>query len=257
MKKIQTLVDRESLDSDYIASKQDFESVCTQVKQLTPTWKTPWFYGPVGLATLAVCFSVVTLSSSNVSAKLDSEKEVLVAAPTQEAITEKTSEQPEKTAVAVVPSTSVEKQIQPSAPSVNEDSEEIYQVPVIEIVEENFAPAIEIVVPVVEKRTVSKDNTYPHIAGYFTGDLPVSILFDADGIQLREGIDIVSFDLNYYNGKGNVVESIRGNLIPENLKTIMENHNLGSMLFITNIKAVDEQNRLFVLPALNYKLVKK
>ena len=258
MKKIKTLVDREPLGSDYIASKQNFESVCTQVKQLTPTWKTPWFYGPIGLATLAICISVVTVHSSSASEKT---------VPTKEVLTKKSSDVL-KDVVKVAQNEEVE--VTPEILAVTEKSTEPKKEPetksvaiaktdeVIGITEpENNIPSkvVETINPTVVKRTVAKDNRFPHIAGYFTGEMPVELLFDADGIQLRDGYKIISYDLNFYNGKANIVQSYIGNVIPSDLKIIMENYNVGNMVFITNIKAIDQSGRIFVLPAINYKLV--
>ena len=63
MKNQRILVDRELLSKDYIKSKEDFGHVLSQVKNLKPpVWKTPWFYGPVGLAVAAITISAVNLN---------------------------------------------------------------------------------------------------------------------------------------------------------------------------------------------------
>ncbi len=258
MKKVKTLVDREPLGSDYIASKQNFESICTQVQQLTPTWKTPWFYGPVGLATLAVCISLVTVQSSSATEKPTPQAQVLPKSdvPQKPEIIEEDKillvENADK-----VESPPIEKSVSTQAEVAKKEQVTLEK----EVAEDINTQSkereanIENKAQVITKRTVPKDNRFPHIAGYFTGEVPVEALFDADGIQLREGYTIISFDLNFYNGKSNVVESYRGNVIPSELKTIIRNYNVGNMVFITNIKAIDEMDRIFVLPAINYKLI--
>ena len=60
MEKVKILIDREPLSKDYIESKQNFGQVLSQVKQLKPpVWKSPWFYGPVGLAVVALSVTAV------------------------------------------------------------------------------------------------------------------------------------------------------------------------------------------------------
>lgn len=47
-------LDRDKVKSEYIHSKQDYKKVLDGFQALKPPiWKNPWFYGPVGLASLA------------------------------------------------------------------------------------------------------------------------------------------------------------------------------------------------------------
>jgi hypothetical protein len=56
-------LDRDKLNSDYINSKQDYKRIMDGFEKLKPPiWKNPWFYGPVGLASLAVIL-VITFQS--------------------------------------------------------------------------------------------------------------------------------------------------------------------------------------------------
>lgn len=52
-------LDRKPLDSSFIQSRQDFDKVLKGYQALKPPlWKNPWFYGPVGLASLAVALTL-------------------------------------------------------------------------------------------------------------------------------------------------------------------------------------------------------
>lgn len=52
-------LDRKPLDSSYIQSKQDFDKVINGYRAMKPPiWKNPWFYGPAGLASLALILTV-------------------------------------------------------------------------------------------------------------------------------------------------------------------------------------------------------
>jgi hypothetical protein len=59
-------LDRDKLNSDYIQTRQDYQKVLDGFQKLKPPiWKNPWFYGPVGLASLAVILVITFQSSVN------------------------------------------------------------------------------------------------------------------------------------------------------------------------------------------------
>ena len=58
-------LDRTPLDSKYVQSKQNFDNVLANYKAIKPPiWKNPWFYGPVGLASIAIAITL-SLNTSN------------------------------------------------------------------------------------------------------------------------------------------------------------------------------------------------
>jgi hypothetical protein len=58
-------LDRKTLKPDYISSKQDFNQVVKNFNaDKVPIWKSPWFYGPAGLATLALLIGLVSYNNS-------------------------------------------------------------------------------------------------------------------------------------------------------------------------------------------------
>jgi len=246
MKKTQTIVDRERLGSDYIESKQDFSSVLSQVKQLsTTTWTNPWFYGPIGIAVFAVTISIVSLNPTNAK--------VASASPYEKDIVKKSAAVIEAKLATPIKEEAIEpeKEIK-SKPQLQNvktiliDNKVVVAENKSEIIEEvKSTPRSVVKIPV--------NNKYPHIEGVFTGEIELSDLFAKSGIQVNPIVKIVSFDFNYYDGKSNVVKQIDGNIIPNELHELIEKHNVGKMLFITNIKAVDDYNRIFTLPSINYK----
>lgn len=66
MKKVKINLDRKPLNSGYIESKQNFNQVLAGFKQIKPPiWKNPWFYGPIGVASLAILISLSLLNSNS------------------------------------------------------------------------------------------------------------------------------------------------------------------------------------------------
>ncbi len=251
MKKTQTIVDRERLGSDYIESKQDFSNVLSQVKQLpNATWNNPWFYGPIGIAVFAVTISIVSLNPTIAKVVEDEQKNKVEEKPILSSVTAEKQPEVDTKIVpeeVIKPTTTIdEKKISSSytAETVRVESiKEEEKLAVIDIVK---------VIPV-ETRKVPANSKYPHIAGVFTGEISLNDLFSETGIELNPRIKVTSFEFNYFNGKSNVVDKVEGNTIPAHLHKTIENYNIGQMIFITNIKAVDERSRVFTLPSINYK----
>ncbi len=63
MKKNKIVVDRPNLTSESINKHQDFDKVLKGANHVKPSfWKSPWFYGPVGLATVGLLITMSTLN---------------------------------------------------------------------------------------------------------------------------------------------------------------------------------------------------
>jgi len=251
MKKTQTIVDREPLSSDYIESKQDFSAVLSQVKLLpTANWKSPWFYGPIGIAVLSVTISIVSLNPSNAIASSENKKEELNQSKTtlnNVVSDEKLISKDEVKAIVkeeVKENPDFSKTIHHA--NIANESSVRHQETVVEETHEIIQKeiAVEKVIPV--------NNQFPHIDGYFTGKIPVESLFDEKGILLNESVQIVSFDLNFFTGRSNVVNSIRGNKVPSEMRSMINNFNIGKTIYITNIKAFDRNGKSYTLPSINF-----
>lgn len=253
MKKTQTIVDRERLSSDYIESKQDFSNVLSQVKLLSTTsWKSPWFYGPIGIAVLSVTISIVSLNPSAAIASLDerNEKKSKVEPSVVSAITTKNKPIELKEEV-------VEKDAITEKESIIEKSINSKSTPAeIKILTHSQEVPNEVVDTPTEVLTADKkipaDNRFPYIDGYFTGEIPVESLFDEKGILLNENVKVVSFDLNLFTGRSYAVNQVRGNSIPSEMRSMITNFNIGKTIFITNIKAYDRDGKYYTLPSINY-----
>lgn len=256
MKKIQTIVDREPLSSDYIESKQDFSTVLSQVKQLpTASWKSPWFYGPIGIAVFSVTISIVSLNPSSAKVVEVQPKEKEIAKTIEQVETESATNE-----VQVVKENikeEVTSEIKKELPVLDQKALIETSVKAENNSEKSIAlPVEKSKEKVVVVRSVPENNKYPHIEGFFTDEIPADKLFSEYGIQLNSTVKITSFDFNYYNGKSNVVIPINGNKIPLSYQSDINNYNINRMIFITNIKAVDNYNRVFTLPSINFTPIK-
>ena len=73
MKKLKVNLDRPYLNSDKIESKQNFNEVLNGSEKFKiPTWKKPWFYGPIGVATILFLITIgLDKEISNSNKKID------------------------------------------------------------------------------------------------------------------------------------------------------------------------------------------
>lgn len=259
MKKTQTIVDREQLSSDYIESKQDFGHVLSQVKLLpTANWKSPWFYGPIGIAVLSVAVSIVSFNPSNAIAStsempIKESKQVIEASKLENQNFQLNEE--DLDVITEIDNKEVNKQIKNAEKSTNEtfDRSELALVKVYEgdTKKEEVDNIVSNTNPIIEENKIPLNNKFPYIDGYFTGEIPLESLFNRKGILFNESVQVVSFDLNFFTGRSNVVNQINGNKIPEEMRSMIINFNIGKTIFITNIKAYDRNGRMYTLPSMN------
>ena len=158
MEKINTILDRKPINSEYINSKQDFNKVMNGFQKLKPpVYKQSWFYGALGLAAVAIVFTAVSLTLS------DDDKKTVASADVKKEVPFEQEPPQEKIALVV---------------DMDETAEEIPEVePVI------HKPPIETPVPIAEEPAPVQRRapveapvvveipkiTKPHIAGVFNG----------------------------------------------------------------------------------------
>ena len=70
MKENKIKIDRPIVSSEEINSKQNFTKVVEGFRKIKPPlWKNPWFYGPVGLASLALVLTLTTVNNNEFEEK--------------------------------------------------------------------------------------------------------------------------------------------------------------------------------------------
>ena len=106
----------------------------------------------------------------------------------------------------------------------------------------NEDPMIE-EVPVVEVKFKEKKRfkTMPNIAGVFTGKLQIDALCSAGGLSCNNGFTVYSYDIQYYNGYGDVIERVNDDKFPPFLCNKLRTYNLNQEIMITNILAKNEE----------------
>lgn len=253
MKKTNTTLDREPMNSQAIRERQDFDFILKETAAAKiPIWKSIWFYGPVGIAMVTMVVSAVrmnpknenydkntTLSQINITNTASSSANTIKVERSNEALPETKSDSNKDIST---PSASAKKQTPPSTITPAIDANPIKEDPAAPIILEKSTTPKERN-PVIVEPEVAKipAKTMPNIAGVFNGRVAVSQMCSSGAINCNNGYQVISYDIQYDNGAQSTVDRVSGNGIPSYICSNLKRYNVGSPVFITNIIAMNEK----------------
>ncbi|MFK7784758.1 MAG: hypothetical protein AB8B56_06575 [Crocinitomicaceae bacterium] len=261
MKRLNTTLDREPMTSQEIRERQDFNYILKEANAAkVPIWKSIWFYGPVGIAMVTMVVSAVrmnpknqqfddnniTLSQFNTTNTEDISADTFVVEKSEE-LTETKSEPNKENDVPVT--TNVE-MVNPSntiTPNVKADPLTESALPVNDDQEE---PPILINAPVEMEVEAKPVMTLANIAGVTNGRVVLSQIC-SEGIGCNNGYRVVSYDIQYDDGRGGTVDRVSGSTIPEYICRNLKRYNMGSPVFITRIVAENDKGERKQLLSMN------
>jgi len=262
MEKIKVILDRKKVSSEEIASRQDLNSVLKGASTNVPIWKSGWFYGSVGLASVAI---VAITATWNQSANVDTANErVLTASLTDsnvitavheaiqkpEPVVLVTSEKKEETAELDVKNAPV---LKPEEKKVVLQEEELKEEATEEIAEST--PVSETSVTPKTTTSIAKVNgvvnKMPNIGGVYYGPIAIEKLCSNNRITSSPDIEITSFKINYNTMDGDVVKSVSGDIIPADICSQLKRWNLNSTVFITEIRGISTHGEVLMLSSMS------
>ena len=235
MEKINTILNRKPINSEYINSKQDFNKVMDGFQQLKPpVWNSAWFYGTVGVAAIAIIFTAVSLTSS------DTEKDTKLATTNTEmsAFSNHKESIDDQKVIATTVTAPLE-----DAPTVAAIPVDVTPEPFIEepTVAARVIPVEEpTVVPVVEEVKLTLAN----IAGVSDGSISFKDFCDPLGIQVNEDISISQYTIHYSSCAQEVTARVRGSKIPSSICEELRSCGQRIEISFDNIKAFDNSTKL-------------
>ena len=249
MKKINTTLDREPMNSEAIRERQNFNYILKETAAAKiPIWKSIWFYGPVGIAMVTMVVSAVRMNPKN--DEFDNKTTL-----SQTHITQTTQVATDHSAIDSfegnfneIPATKSKGKTKSSTEKVEVktivtsevDNNTVLKPEVLAEKETEVEPkmSVPVTTPVIENK-VSK--TMPDIAGVFTGRISVSQICSVGMIHCNNGYQVISYDIQYDNGAGSTVDRVSGNEIPSYICSNLKRYNVGSPVFITKIIAMNER----------------
>ena len=258
-------LDRNKLSSEYINSKQDFDKVLHHVKAAKPpVWKSYWFYGTTGLASIALIVSVAfynpekNVNDNNITLaqeqqhnkktaavlfadvkgskmvsefKADSNNESKVRADHELINKEPSPSKLQKTSIAAVEETKFQNVTQLEKTAIEVISSEVIETP--------------------EKKL----NQLPNINGVFYGDIEFNQFCGSEGIKVNSEVEITEFKIQYTSLKGDKTELIKGAKVPSSVCEEIRAYGVDQMLFITQISGVDDLGKKHSYLPMNVTLV--
>jgi hypothetical protein len=240
-------LDREKLTSSYIEQKQDFTGVLNEARLTkTPTWKSPWFYGAVGLSSVAI--TAICLTDFNNQNELD------VKTSTKQKINYSAAIVSSKPVVAIA---SMETKTNQEAEKKNKSEKSFKKnTEVIKKTSVTDANVNDVSTPEPEMESVKiYRSELPAINGVTSGKLSANSLINATEIEISEDYKIVSYKVQYFNGRSDLSVQISGNIIPENIKKEIIAYNIGQMVFFTDIKGLTKEGKMMNLSSMNFKIM--
>lgn len=241
-------LDREQLSSAHIEQKQNFQQVLENAKMAKPPiWKSPWFYGAIGLSSMAI--TVISVSEFNNKSNVFEKKTTSKVTVTE--IVKPPKALVQMASVNFTNDFETEKEVRKikKADLKNPEIKETDKTDPIASPNE--------IQPEVVKASVQKNHSeLPSIGGVSNGRISISKFEQAEKIDISEEYQIVSYSIQYFDGRSDLSVQINSDKIPSAIAQDIVANNLDQMIFITGIKGIDATGKIRNLPSMNLKLVK-
>jgi hypothetical protein len=241
-------LDRRPLSSAHIEQKQNFQHVLTNAKMAKPPiWKSPWFYGAVGLSSIAItAISVKEFNNeSNVYEKKTTSKNTIteIVKPPKASIQ----------AASVCFPTKLEQKKSVKKTPVSE-SKKVDEPITLKL--DPVASPNEVQSEVVKTPAPKVHSELPSIGGVSNGRISITKFEQAEQIECSEEYKIVSYSIQYFDGRSDLSVQINSEKLPTAIVEEIVANNLDQMIFITGIKGIDASGKIRNLPSMNLKLVR-
>lgn len=233
MEKIKTILDRKPLSSEYIRSKQDFGKVMKSAQGTNaPIWKSQWFYGTVGVATVAIVVTVVTLTGAdNPIDQNQSQPRVVTAS----SLSEVDNQQPDNSTEVLAAVSQEEKEETPTVKTVvKEEPKEEVKVE-RKKPEENTTITQKQIDEAKEEAKSANELGVPNISGISSGPISFKDFCNPLGLQVSNGI-IFEYTIQYRSCARDVTYKVRGNKIPQTVCNEIQDCGSNIEISFVNIK---------------------
>jgi hypothetical protein len=239
-------LDRKPIASEYIQSKQDFQHVVNAFsKTKIPVWKQPLFYGAIGVASLAAVVTSTVIHFNNT--EIDGKTITLSSTKKEDKSEHKTTMQ-----FASVESSSKkqEKNSENSLRKANVIADENQSINTV---------SNELVRPISKVSLTSQksieDESFstflPNISGVYQGDITYDNLCSSNGIEVKNGVEVRSFKIQYATGISDKEVVIKDKKLSDVVCKDLEKSGFNQMVFITEIEAYDGYRKI-TLPSMNF-----
>ena len=239
-------LDRKPISSEYIQSKQDFQHVVNAFsKTKIPVWKQPLFYGAIGVASLAAVVTSTVIHFNNNES--DGKKTTL--SSTKENIK---SDIPSSIQFAAAQTISAQKE-------ANQEKR-LEKVQTVSTDKNAETTDLKTFIRPISKASLSSNESIedesfstllPNISGVYQGDISYDKLCSSNGIEVKNGVEVRSFKIQYATGNSDKEVVIKDKKLTEVVCKDLEKSGFNQMVFITEIEAFDGFQKI-TLPSMNF-----
>ncbi len=261
MKHFKINVGRKKLSSDYIQSKQSFETVLKGAKISKQSfWTSPLFYGAIGLGGIAIVvgYEFITAENSihdtiitkenkrtsNFEKEYNNVEDVVLFAQNTEA-------QNNSSIVNLNAQKSELDRVQDK--TIHPDKKQITPPVVDLIIKDDMKFAETPIVPVVEKVRPKVKISLPSISGVYNGDITWE-KFKTGNVFVNEECKVEKYSIQYTTRLGDKMISVENEQIPNEVISELEKLGLNQTVFITNIIAKDNRGELIRIVSMDLNL---
>lgn len=271
MKNVKINLDRPPVDSKEIQASKSFDGLLKNHAVMSkPFYKSPWFMGTTGLASISLIVGgVVTLNSNDEQivqeVTLDNEAppELTVA---ENGLITMNSELAPKTVTNNLFKETFE--YQDHNENIIDDNTNTLEnsnpdETIISEVDHNATENLDVVSHQVKHDQVKEDvkknedfsSLMPRIGGRINGSISKEELFDNKGITTESDVSIIHFELHLIDGLGGKVFEEESNQLNDEMKAALQRINQGETIYFENIKAKTGDGAIVRLNPLRYVLM--
>lgn len=262
MNKIKINLDRVSISSEEIANRMNFEDILVHQKIMAkPFYKTTWFFGVTGLATVSlIAGSMYALQPEGDN--LIKNKILTENVPIQDLVETQKNTDP----IVMVQSSKskketdkkelpIDKKSTLKLTTTNQKPSKLSEEVIEQKENTTEVETASAKTDVVESKTFSYIDLYPRISGKLNGNITKQQLLNDEGLVTNSDVKIVSFQLHLVDGTGGRVFEGKGNKLNSEMKTAIDQINVGEEIYFEKIDGQATTGEIVRLSPLRYVLL--
>lgn len=254
MSKIKINLDRPGISSEEISKRMNFEDILVHQRIMAkPFYKTAWFYGVSGLATVSlIAGSMYSLKQEGDKLTANNLTTESVPILDHEEIQIETQEEPIETnhAESTIKNKLPIAETTTLIETTNQEPIQFEEEPIVNEIEEEVQEE-----QTAESKTFSFIDLYPRISGHLNGGITKEELLSDEGLVTNSDVKIVSFQLHLVDGTGGKVYESKGNVLNSEMKTAISQINVGEEIYFEKIDGQGVGGEIVRLSPLRYVLL--
>lgn len=263
MKNVKINLDRPAVDSKSIQGHKDFGGLMkNHVMMAKPFYKSPWFIGTTGLASISLVAGIVAYNTDDPVPQevvLDSQAPPELTVPDNRIIAFNADVNPKEVTDNLVKDTfrysvDLQKSIDDNNNTLEESSSDQSDQS-----NQNIEPIVDVKIHEDMHDEVQEDASYtsllPRIGGKVNGSISKEQLFDNKGITTESDVSVIHFELHLIDGLGGKVFEEESNQLNAEMKAALKKITSGETIYFENIKGQTDKGDVVRLNPLRYVLM--